>query len=350
MTKRTMSTTAGCLVAAVLTACASQDPGWQPTMLPDLRARGEVEPVVAPTRIETARNTWRFEGDDGARVHTEHYCISSTVLSPRVLDHLPLFLERALTRYRTALTPDQPLPAPVEPMHMFLFATRDQWVIKTRELLPHQADAFKDLGRGGYTTRGRAVLYYIGYRDTMAIAAHEGWHQYTQCTLRDPLPVWLEEGIATYMEGHRGADGLVEFLAWRNWERWSALRDVVRRNRLIPLERLLEETPQSFLLDSKDALLAYYAQVWCLTRFLIEGEQGKYADALAQVMTDAAAGTLRETAANAPRTLSRGGRSAAARGMTGPWVALAYLNGDLAELEREYVAYARDLVSGRLYR
>ena len=52
---------------------------------------------------------------------------------------------------------------------------------KTREILPQQASSFRNLGRGGFTTRGIAVLFYIDYwrsrehHDTLAIAAHEGW-------------------------------------------------------------------------------------------------------------------------------------------------------------------------------
>src|SRR6185503_10436721 len=96
-----------------------------------------------------------------------------------------------------------------------------------------------------------------GYsRDTLAIAAHEGWHQYTQETFKHQLPIWLEEGIATYMEGYRSSrDAEPEFLPWANFERRDALRDAVRSKKLIGMDELLTRSPQSFLSHSKDSLL-----------------------------------------------------------------------------------------------
>src|SRR5690606_28941593 len=142
-----------------------------------------------------------------------------------------------------------------------------------------------------------SVLYYIDRYsfpyDTLAIAAHEGWHQYTQQTFKHQLPVWLEEGIATYMEGfRRNDDGVLVFTPAANRERQETLRRAVRRGHLIPLNDLLTRTPQSFLGSSKETLLVYYAQVWALTNFLAEGENGRYRAALAEVLTDAAEGRL----------------------------------------------------------
>ena len=56
-------------------------------------------------------------------------------------------------------------------------------------ILPDKASSFEGLGRGGFTTNGIAVLYDIdGYgwhHDTLALGAHEGWHQYVQTTFKD---------------------------------------------------------------------------------------------------------------------------------------------------------------------
>jgi hypothetical protein len=68
------------------------------------------------------------------------------------------------------------------------------------------AEVYLKIQRGGFAASGRAILYDIGPRDTFAIAAHEGWHQYTQKSFRAPLTVSFEEGLATYMEGFRWSD------------------------------------------------------------------------------------------------------------------------------------------------
>ena len=158
------------------------------------------------------------------------------------------------------------------------------------------------MGRGGFTTAGEAVLYDIGPRDTLAIAAHEGWHQYSQTTFRTALPVWLEEGIACYMEGFRMPPGAVvpTFLPWRNAERYSELRSAFRKGRLPSLREFLEGSPQSFLAVSRDAQLAYYAQAWALVHFLREGEGGRWRPRLEAALLQAVNGELPAAARSGP--------------------------------------------------
>jgi hypothetical protein len=282
----------------------------------------------------------------GWLITTPHYRIYTTVGSTNLLEDLPVFYERALENYMTALAD---LPQPQGRLETFLFQTRSQWQTKTAEMLPEQADSFSNLGRGGFTTRGTSVLYYIdrgGWsRDTFAIAAHEGWHQYTQQTFKHQLPVWLEEGVATYMEGYRydrGRDVVPEFSPTSNGERRQTLRSAVRNNELIALDDLLTRTPQSFLSESKDALLIYYAQVWALTRFLAEGENGRYRDALSWVLLDAAEGRLVGRMASSDYLPRR--RGSAFGGRVGPAVVQEYFNSDLAAFESEYVAFIQHIL------
>ena len=58
-----------------------------------------------------------------------------------------------------------------------------------------------DLGDGAGKRRhdGVAVLYNIGTRDTFAIAAHEGWHQFSGRHFKYRLPSWLDEGVALFI-------------------------------------------------------------------------------------------------------------------------------------------------------
>lgn len=289
------------------------------------------------------RTPWTYQDAAGCLISTPNYRVYTTIEYPKILDRLPVFYERALEHYTTALAK---LPKPDVPLRTYLFQERSQWQAMTAEMLPDQAGMFNNLGRGGFTTKGTSVLYYIdrwGYsRDTLAIAAHEGWHQYTQETFKHQLPIWLEEGVATYMEGYRSnRDGEPDFMPWANFERRDALKDAIRGKKLIALDELLTRSPQSFLNQSKDSLLTYYAQVWGLTRFLAEGEGGRYKDGLAQVLQDAANGRLigrmMESSANGRR------RGVTLSSRAGPAVVQEYFNCDLKEFEAQYLAYVEEI-------
>ena len=282
---------------------------------------------------------------------TPNYRIYTTVQMEEFVHHLPLFYELALAQY-TSVLGDLPMPDTL--LETYLFHDRRQWQAKTRQLLPDQANIFGSLGRGGFTTRGIAVLYYIDFRnsrvsrDTFAIAAHEGWHQYTQQTFKHHLPVWLEEGIATYMESFSlDREGTPEFRPWANRERRSALSRAARRDQLIPLSELLRRSPQSFLESSRDKLLVYYAQVWALTRFMVEWDDGHYRSGLEEVLQDAAHGRLAGRLMQSEAIGNGRRRGAAMTSRIGPWIILEYLNSDLEEFESQYLEFVESLTSRR---
>jgi hypothetical protein len=292
-------------------------------------------PRAAPPdgAVQVAVEPWQFGGDDGQVLATAHYRLYTTLSDHPILDHLPVFMERALEHYTTALVG---LPLPAGELETYLFASRSQWEAKTRQMLPDQAGTYLAMGRGGFTTRGASVLYYIGRRDTFAILAHEGWHQYAQRTLRTQLPLWMEEGIATWMEGHvRHPDGIPKFRPWANVERFDALRDAVRAGRLIPFSELVERAPTSFLEGGTNRLLTYYGQVWALVHFLEEAEGGRYRSGLQQALLDAADGRLAGRVAAAPR---QGGTR------YGPAVLRTYFDPDLDDLARRYDEFVRAIV------
>ncbi len=349
-TVRLAALAAGAVSALLAAGCTSTASNETPMVFRDAAepalAAVPSAPIELPLEVTVHREPWEFASYAGTVLTTDHHRIYTTISAEPILERLPVFLEHAMVRYTTALTP---LPRPSRPLETYIFRDRRQWKAKTRQLLPEQAGTFENLGRGGFTTRGISVLYYIDWdgrdKDTFAIASHEGWHQYTQSTFRQPLPIWLEEGIATYMEGYRyqPIDDYPEFRPWQNFERANALGDALRREEMIPLRVLFEETPQSFLADGKDRLLTYYAQVWALTRFLLEGEHGRYRDALGDVLVDALHGKLIGRLMRSPAVIARRGRQEAMNGRSGPWVILAYCTSDMEAFEQEYLAYARSI-------
>jgi hypothetical protein len=319
-------------LTVALAACSAGSPRPQPSP-------GVVAPESAAAVVRSSE-PWTFQEQPGRIFDTDNYRIYTTDPRAHVMSRLPAFMESALTHYTTTLGP---LPFPETRLETFLFAKRWQWSRMTQQLMGDKADLYLRIPRGGYASSGRAILYNIGVRDTLAIAAHEGWHQYTQSAFREGLPVWLEEGIAAYMEGYRAErrGGPPRFLPWANVERFDQLRTAAARGRLLTLEELLESTPQEILGQTTDGALTYYAQVWALVHFLNEGEGGRYAPALRAAIRDAAEGRMRRTLES--RLGTRAGR-AAALSRRGKGAFLAYITLDLGHAQTEFEAFIQRLV------
>ncbi|MSR70244.1 MAG: hypothetical protein EXS17_07860 [Phycisphaerales bacterium] len=310
----------------------------------------DVDPSVDP-RVEAALRRpfrvapWTHGTRTGHEIVTEHLEIRTTLSNSELRRYLPEFTECALAHYTSALGT---LPAPSQPLETYIFGTREEWAAFTVERLDKDAEAYLSLGRGGYTSNATAILYDIGANDTLTILAHEGWHQYSQAVFRAELPVWLEEGISTYMEGYIVSEsGLPNFEPWRNFERFGQLRDSLRQGAIIPLEQLLAGTPQRFLADGRERLLAYYAQVWVLTHFLAEGSEGRYRAGLEMMLQDAVTGSIGTRLASAVttdddrrsvrRALDRGG----VRALPSALILRAYFSADLPTLAAEYDTFLR---------
>ncbi|MCC6426607.1 MAG: DUF1570 domain-containing protein [Phycisphaerales bacterium] len=296
--------------------------------------------VLGPEQLVLSTEPWTFAGRTGTTITTPSYRLFTTVDWPWMIDSIPAFLESALQRYSTALGE---LPKPPHAMDTYMMATRPQWVDLCRSLLGPDDRSFEQIQRGGVTLAGKAMLYNVGPRDTFSLVAHEGWHQYSQTVLRDPLPVWMEEGIATYMEGYRWdrKRTKAEFQAWRNFERFEALRKAAGNNRLIPLDELLNTTPQEQLGRSDERALTYYAQVWALIHFMHEGAEGKYSKGLADALIDASRARLTQHIAD-----ELGGQAARNHMMRrrGPQLFQAYCGTDMTAAASEYRAFIEQVV------
>ncbi|MGQ0627262.1 MAG: DUF1570 domain-containing protein [Phycisphaerales bacterium] len=301
---------------------------------------GRAQPASPDRPVAVRSEPWTFEGAPGTVLRTRHFSIYTTERDPVITDRLPRFLEAALTHHTTAIVP---LERPAAPMDAFIMANRTQWQNLTMRMLGSRGRVLTFIERGGFTTGGRSFLFDIGTSDTFVIAAHEGWHQFTQSTFVEQLPISIEEGLAAYMEGHRFTGQTVLFLPWANAERYEQLSASARRGQLLPLEDLLSSTPESILQrpgNSNESAVAYYAQAWALIHFLREGEGGRYRPALEAMVRDAAGGRL-----TANVRLARGERSGMIAQRAGPAVLLAYCNTDLDRLGREYRAFIQTIVA-----
>ena len=321
-------------VAALSPACARS---WQPT---SSSASPGIRQTDAPIRLGVdarmlSDEPWTYAGSRGHVIRTRNYRIYTTLDDQILRTRTASFLEYALAHYRSAIVL---LPGPPRRMDTYVMASRTQWQTLTRHLMGKQAEMLIKIPRGGFASRGIGVYYDIGLRDTLAIAAHEGWHQYTQRTFGQTLPVWLEEGLASYMEGHRWNGTIPEFRPWANTERFDQLRRAQRAGSLLPLVELLNAQPQDFLDSSDDAGLTYYAQVWALTHFLDQGAGEKYNQSLRDLLLDATAGTLSRAL---ELHLGRARASATLAQRAGTGVFLAYFNTDLEQVAVEYSQFVR---------
>ncbi len=331
----TARATLGAIFAAIIATplMTSCGPGRAPALSHPDRAQ--------PERLVVRSEPWPFAGREGELLRSTHYRLYTTETDPILVRRLPGFLEYALRHYRSTFGS---LPAPPLKLDTFVLSSRAEWEALTRQITGPNAETFLKIQRGGYAFNGNAVLFDIGARDTMAISAHEGWHQYTQRTFKHPLPIWLEEGIATYMEGHRWNAAVPVFLGWANIERFDQLRRAAANGDLLTFQALMRLSPQELLRRpdaEQSATLNYYAQLWALVHFLQEGERGKYAPGLRRLVQDASSGelgpTLREVLGDRPARLALTTRRS-------PDVARVYLNRDLSQIDREYGAFIRELI------
>ncbi len=328
--------------ALLLCGCSSSPPAHPPEASPAAASPSPAVVSPRPASVVLSVDPWEFNGRSGKLIRTPWYRVFTTETNPAMIEAMPEFLEAALEHYTTAIAV---LPRPAMKLDTFLMATRPQWVALTQQVMGVAAPTYLRIERGGFAAGGRALLWSIGPRDTLAIAAHEGWHQYTQRTFKQWLPAWLEEGIATYMEGfvpdprdpHRPT-----FSGWANVERFDQLRAAAGRGGLIPLPDLLRMSPQGLIDTSTERTLTYYAQVWALTHFLREHDDGKHRAALAILVADAASGRLEKTLT--PKHGSQAAhRIVLSRG--GPVVFQAYFDEDLDAAAAEYARFVERVVS-----
>ena len=134
-------------------------------------ARGSLPASLVTSPIVSTRE-WRWNSVEGIEIDTRSWTIKSSLRSANFTGALPAFYEAALRNYRNGLVA---LPAPPRRLEACVFGTREEWSRYTEHRLGSEAGPYLKMGRGGFTSGGEAVLYDIGPRDTLAIAAHEGW-------------------------------------------------------------------------------------------------------------------------------------------------------------------------------
>lgn len=295
-------------------------------------------PRPAPTAYEM--HPWSFGQVEGRLITTEHYAIRTTVTDARLIETFPELMERAW-RYYAELVP--PARTTAEPLKVYLFATRGQWIAYTHHFTGPRAATYLKVRGGGYSERGVSVIQYVAHQITFPVLAHEGLHQYLYHCVNPEVPAWINEGLAVVCEGqHWTARGLERFDRWYNPLRRNQLAEALLRNRLYPLRELLSTNAGNIIQETSTRVGTYYAQVWALMLFLWEGQEGKYAVGFQNLLNSLGAEDLRR------RVQAEGAFAAGPPPSGGEALFRSFISDDLESVEREYVAFLRErILNGR---
>ena len=311
------------------------------------------KPLAVSMNVAVDRRPWRTPHAMGYSATSEHYRVFCTARRAALKAHLPGFMEAAYANYlRLTGLPDDPS---FEPMPLYLLGTREEWAALTEKVLGSGSGAL-GIRAGGYCHNGTCVLWDMGGTGTMAVASHEGLHQFFHHRLRDRLPMWLEEGLCVQAEGHaiRG-DGVV-FTPLDNPKRFSVLRRAIVNGRTIPLAELLNMHSMDAIDRQREEVgqeaSIYYGQLWALTAFLRDSPT--YRPRMERMLADAAGGRFYETLRSSPDSAFVNVPESAMEELrrrpriynrtVSTDLFKAYINPDMEAFEREYMAYARKLV------
>jgi hypothetical protein len=276
---------------------------------------------------------WEYGPTKGRRILSEHYDIYTTVRDERLAAALPQVMENAY-RYYQRLTPT--VEPPKERMKVLLFAARPEFDHFTRGIAGVQADLLVKIRSGGYSLEGVTAAQYVSHAITFPIMTHEGFHQYLHHCVNPRVPAWLNEGLAVMCEGQRwGPSGLVRFDPWFNPFRRNRLGEAIQRKKTIPLTELLRINAGHVIETPGLKIDAYYGQVWALLLFLSEGEEGKYAAGLQNLLAALGRDDLEEYARSAHVT---GGSDEYSYG---EGLFRAFISTDLETVAEEYDRFLR---------
>lgn len=190
-----------------------------------------------------------------------------------VLDQLVLYSDFHLPRQhrlleelraeRALVSTKLGLPVSDEPIHVYLFATAEEFKSHARAHFPDIADR-----RAFFAESDTRLMVYAYWGDRVAEdLRHEVAHGYLHAVIRN-LPLWLDEGLAEYFEVPRGdhgfnpphAEALIHALSlgWRpDLRRLEQLNSAAKMTQMDYAESwawvhwMLETTPerQAFLRD-----------------------------------------------------------------------------------------------------
>lgn len=289
--------------------------------------------------VRVVEREWRSPvGTSGFELLTDHYTVRITSRDELLREAMPEFMETAYREYTRLIPPAD--EASDDPMMVYVFGRRQEWVLFTRQFAPGQADTYEHILSGGYMDHATAtsVIWDVKRDYTLSLLAHEGLHQYLARHRPGPVPPWLNEGLATQFEDFDLVGFRPEFRPQRNLMRRGTLREaLITPDDIIPLNRLLAMHAGEAIVQGGQGSRGYYAQVWALMLFLQDNRN--YRSGFSRLLTDAGTDRLRTNI-----SAYRAATPAAADWSDGEVVFRHYLTEHLEDFADEFLAYARRLV------
>jgi len=302
---------------------------------------GQADQVATPLRIQFRSSSWDAGEGIGRELTSTHYRIYTTATRPEIVDYLPGFMEAAHRNY-LAITGLEANP-PGEPMSVYMMGTRQEWAGLTRSIVGGQWEIYASISAGGFCYKGVCVFWDIGGLASLSVASHEGLHQFLSHRVKENLPLWMEEGLATLAEGYDVDGATVRFTPERNISRFTDLRKALVNDWWIPLEKLLQmDGGDAVQLGAPERAVGYYGQLWALAQFLRTDPQ--FAPGRRRLIADAEAGRLAESLSRTDGSLARqlGGTRSYNRQVALP-LFKRYISDDLKGFETRYKAFAMKL-------
>lgn len=299
-------------------------------------------PAATPLSTKFQTRSWDSGANTaGKELVSDHYRIYTTSASPEILNWLPGFMEAAFNNYSRIMA--VPMPAGEGPMPVYMMGTRQEWAALTRSIVGPQWGIYSAIQAGGYCYKGVCVFWDMGGVGAMSVASHEGMHQVLSHHMKDPLPMWMEEGLTTMAEGYQVDGASVQFTPDRNPGRFSDLRNALVNDWWIPVEKLLPmDGGDAAQLGTSQRAVGYYGQVWALGQFL--RCDPTYAPKRLKMLADAQAGKFHQAVKLSPQQFQRLRQQGRVYNRTVSTPLFKYyLDEDLAGFERKYKAFARKL-------
>jgi len=291
--------------------------------------------TIAAVDVPFEQSEWRYRGRAGQLIDSEHSAIYTTIREPDLVAWLPQTMETAFRYYNELIPSDK---RPEGRMPIYLFAAREEFEdFNQRRFGADRAELLNRIRNGGFMEQVLTVVEYVNHDATFPLMTHEGFHQYLHYYSDSRVPAWLNEGLATLCEGQRWtSNGLSEFDKWLNPLRRNRLAEALLRDDLFPLSQLLRINAGHVVGGSSRKINTYYAQVWALLLFLQDGENEKYREPLARMLTVVGTGNLDDYARTAHATATGKRRYNLGRDAFG-----AFIDDDVAMIEQAYIRFMR---------
>ncbi|MFH0889470.1 MAG: FHA domain-containing protein [Planctomycetota bacterium] len=133
---------------------------------------------------------------------------------------------------------------------------------------------------GVYMSRGEGKQIMTFYQPvggvtgitTTSVLLHEGTHQFVRIVCNDEVPIWINEGLATYYESSK-FEGISLKTNILNRERLENIRPLIVEKKVAPLTDFINIRQSAFTVND-------YAHAWSLVYFFMNYNNSQYADEL----------------------------------------------------------------------